>query len=108
MQLCQRVLIGSASNAFFGKILLEIEPSFVQDSIDFDEENWKLWYRWPRATRMYAAKDRMARSIERYLALGEEMRQDASFITRTFIKSQRALDVSDVDIAKVLCMLAFV
>jgi hypothetical protein len=57
---------------------------------------------------MYAAKDRMARSIEHYQALGDETRQDASFITHTFIKNQRALDTSDADVAKVLCMMTFV
>jgi hypothetical protein len=108
LKLCQRVLVESSSNAFYGEVLLEIEPSFVQDYLDFDEENWKFWYKRPRATRMYAAKDRMARSIEHYLALGDETRQDASFITHAFIKNQRALDTSDADIAKVLCMMTFV
>ncbi|KAH7090470.1 cytochrome P450 [Paraphoma chrysanthemicola] len=108
LTLCQRVLIESTLNAFFGKVLLRIEPSLVQDFLDFDEENWKLWYKWPKATKMNAAKDKMAKAIEHYLALGDETREDASFIIKTFIKSQRALDTSDADIAKVLCMLVFV
>jgi hypothetical protein len=108
LRLCQRVLIESTLDAFFGKVLLELEPSLVQDFLDFDEENWKLWYKWPKATKMITAKDRMATAIEHYLALGDETRHDASFIIKTFIKSQRALSTSDTDIAKVLCMLVFV
>lgn len=108
LSLCQRILIESTINAFFGKVLLEVEPSLVQDFLNFDEENWKLWYKWPKATKMYTAKDRMANAIERYMALGDETRKDASFIIKTFIKSQRALNTADADIAKVLCMLVFV
>jgi hypothetical protein len=106
--LCQRVLIESTLNAFFGKVLLETEPNMVQDFLDFDDENWKLWYKWPKASKMYTAKDRMAKAIERYLTLGDKTREDASFIIKTFIKSQQALDTADEDIAKVLCMLVFV
>jgi hypothetical protein len=108
LTLCQRVLVESTLNAFFGKVLLETEPAMVQDFLDFDDENWTLWYKWPKASKMYMAKDRMAKAIERYLTLDDETREDASFIIKTFIKSQRALDTADGDIAKVLCMLVFV
>jgi hypothetical protein len=108
LTLCQRVLIESTINTFFGKVLLETQPFLVQAFLDFDEENWKLWYKWPKATKMNKAKDQMAEAIERYLALDDEKRHDASFIIKTFIISQRALNTSDADIAKVLCMLVFV
>jgi hypothetical protein len=108
LTLCQCVLIESTLIAFFGEILLRIAPSLVTDFLDFDEENWKLWYKWPKATKMNTAKDRMAKAMESYLALGDKSRQDASFIIKTFIKSQRALNTPDEDIAKVLCMLVFV
>jgi hypothetical protein len=108
LTLCQRVLIESTINTFFGKVLLETQPLLVQAFLDFDEENWKLWYKWPKATKMNKAKDQMAEAIENYLALENESRHDASFIVKTFITSQRALHTSDADIAKVLCMLVFV
>ncbi|KAF1996571.1 cytochrome P450 [Amniculicola lignicola CBS 123094] len=108
LELLQRVLVEAALTAFFGAVLLESEPSIVQDFLDFDDENWKLWYKWPNADQMFAAKGRMAKAIERYLGLPNEQRSDASFIIKTFITSQRALDTSDEDLAKILCMLVFV
>ena len=108
LRLTQEVLIDAALRAFFGDTILDLEPDLIQDFLDFDEDNWKLWYKWPNAKDMFAAKSRVSRTLQRYLALPKEKRPGASFIVETMITTQRALGTSDEDLANVLCMVVFV
>ncbi|CAD6446126.1 2e5bed58-8b25-417b-ab5c-118505115baa [Sclerotinia trifoliorum] len=104
----REVLIDAAVRVFFGHKLLDMSPDLITDFVAFDEHNWKLWYKWPNATDMFAAKSRLASAIERWLCLSDEERGECSFIVATMISTQRAIGMSDKDLAKVLCMVVFV
>ncbi|KAL9095448.1 MAG: hypothetical protein Q9165_002319 [Trypethelium subeluteriae] len=104
----QEVLLDAALRAFFGDKILEIEPNLPKYFLEFDDDNWKLWYKWPKADDMHAAKDRVSKTIQRYLALPKSERPGASFIVETFEKTQRALGTSEEDLAKIFCMVVFV
>lgn len=108
MSLCQGVLIDAALRAFLGDRILELEPTLVEDFIEFDCDNWKLWYKWPNSTKMFAAKNRLANSLQRWLALPEADRPGRSFIAEIFEKTQRALETPNEDLANILCLLIFV
>lgn len=104
----QEVLLNAALRVFFGDRLVDLEPDLSRHFLEFDDDNWKLWYKWPNATKMHAAKSKLAKTLQRYLALPKEERPGAAFIVETMEKTQRALGMSEEDIAKILSMVIFV
>lgn len=104
----QGILIDAALRAFFGDALIESEPQIVDDFLAFDDDNWKLWYKWPQADAMFAAKARVSAALKRYITLPRQKREGASFIVDTFIEGQRAIGTPDEDLANILCMVVFV
>lgn len=104
----REILIDVAVRAFFGNKLIDMNPDLIADFVAFDQDNWKLWYKWPNATDMFTAKRRLASAIEGWLALSDELRGECSFIVDTIVRTQRAIGTSDEDLANVLCMIVFV
>lgn len=104
----QEVLLDAALRAFFGDKILALEPDLPDHFLDFDDDNWKLWYKWPNAKKMHEAKSKVIKTLRRYLALPKEERPGAAYIVETMETTQRALGTSEEDIAKILCMVVFV
>lgn len=104
----QEVILDATFRVFFGDKIMELEPNLIRHFLDFDEDNWMLWYNWPNATKMHAAKSKLAETLQRYLAHPKEERPGAAYIVERMETSQRALGLSEEDIAKVLCMVVFV
>ncbi|KAF2014264.1 cytochrome P450 [Aaosphaeria arxii CBS 175.79] len=108
LRLMQDVLMDAALRAFFGDKMMELEPNLIRDFIDFDEDNWKLWYKWPDAKEMFAAKSKLSKSVQRWLNTPEEERPGAAFIVETFEKTQRAMGTPIEDLANILVLIIFV
>lgn len=104
----QEVLLDAALRAFFGDQILVLEPDLPNHFLEFDDDNWKLWYKWPNAKKMHTAKFKVIKTLIRYLALPKEERPGAAYIVETMETTQRALGTSEEDIAKILCMVVFV
>lgn len=104
----QEVILKASFRVFFGDKIMELEPNLIRHFLDFDEDNWMLWYNWPNATKMHAAKFKLTETLQRYLAHPKEEKPGAAYIVERMETSQRALGLSDEDIAKVLCMVVFV
>ena len=104
----QIVLLRASLRAFFGDKILEMEPGLTQDFLDFDEDNWQLWYKWPNAKAMHLAKSKVSQAIQRWLHVPREQRPGMSYIVDTFETSQRAIGTSEEDLANILTMVVFV
>lgn len=104
----REILIDAGVRAFFGHKLIDMNPDLITDFIAFDQDNWKLWYRWPNSEGMIEAKRRLAASIQGWLGLSDEQRGECSFIVQTMVRTQRAIGTSDEDLANILCMVVFV
>ena len=100
----QEVLVDAALRIFFGDKLLELDPNLPRHFLEFDDESWKLVYKWPNATKMHIAKAKMTNVLVRYLALPQEERKGAAYLVEMMEKTQRALDFSEEDIANVFCI----
>ena len=74
------VMMDAGTIALFGTRILEIDPELVQKFLTFDDENWRLWYKWPKASAMHAAKTAMMQTIEDYLSLPRKERGGAAHI----------------------------
>lgn len=95
----QEVLMLAGTDAIFGEKIQEIDPNLIKNFLVFDDENWKLWYKWPRAKRMHTAKAKMTKTVQEYLSLPCEKRPGAAHLLEVIETSQRALGISDHDIA---------
>ena len=104
----QHVLINAGTTAFFGETLLKSDPNLLRSFIDFDDNNWMVWYKWPDATLMRTPKAKVLKTLERYLAMPKEKRPGAAWIITTMEESQRQLGMNDADIAAVVMTLLWV
>ena len=80
----------------------------MQNFLDFDAENWKLWYKWPRAKTMHAAKAKVTKTLRQWLQLPMSERSDAAWLIQTMEATQRAIGMDEQDIATILTMVYFV
>ena len=104
----EEVMMDAGTIGLFGTKILDLDPKLVQKFLTFDDENWKLWYKWPNASAMHAAKTTMIKTIEDYLSLPQEERSDAAHIVDLIQKTTNALGLSKKDIAASLAMLYWV
>jgi hypothetical protein len=107
-KLCQQVFVKAGIRAFFGERILQLSPSFVQDFIDFDDNNWMIFYNWPDAALARNSKSRVLATLEAYLKLPKTDRPGAAWLIEMMEESQRQLGMSEADIAVVLMMLMWV
>ena len=98
---CREVLLESATRAFFGDRLLQIDPNLFHSFFKFDASSWKLNYGYPRALSkdMYAARDTIITALEIYFKLPKSERPGASFLINSFETEMRRLEIDDKDIA---------
>ena len=101
------VMMDAGTSALFGTKIVEIDPELVQKFLTFDNENWKLWYKWPKAGAMHAAKTAMMQTIEEYLSLPQKERGGAAHVVSLIEETTTALGLSKKDIAASLAMLYF-
>lgn len=98
---CREVLLESATRAFFGDELLEIEPDLFRSFFVFDASSWKLNYGYPRilSKEMYAARDNIIDSLETYFKLPETKRRGMSYLIGRFEVEMKHLQIVERDIA---------
>ncbi|KAF2197034.1 cytochrome P450 [Delitschia confertaspora ATCC 74209] len=94
---CGQVLVDSATRAFFGDAIYRVAPDLLADFFLFDNESWKLSYKYPRfaAPDMYKAKAKGEAAFAQYLALPQEQRQDASWIVKAIEQGIMDLGVEE-------------
>ncbi|KAL8671947.1 MAG: hypothetical protein Q9168_003573 [Polycauliona sp. 1 TL-2023] len=104
------VLLESVITAFFGSQLLEIDPQLLQHFSAFDEESWKLTYKYPPAfsKRMYHAKDQLVAAVHTYLQLPKDQRPDGAWLIQKLELETGKLGISTKDLAAMITSLVWV
>lgn len=99
------VLLKAVTEAFFGGRLLELEPQLLQYFAAFDDESWKITYKYPRnvSRDMYRAKDKILEAIEAYLRLPSYQRPDAAWLIRN--SNLKPVKLGSVSIISRPCLL---
>lgn len=97
----REVLVNSATKTFFGKRILEIHPMLSEEFYDYDDQSWKLLYKYPRAFAkdVLSAKAKIVRTVVAYLQLPKEDRSDASWIIQFLEAEQSKIGIDSYDIA---------
>lgn len=110
MKWCGDILIDAAITALFGPRIYQINPNIAQDFFDFNEDAWKLLFRYPRiaARKMYTAKKNLIDAFEIYFRLPKEERKDSAWLVQELEAEQRQIGIEDRDIATMGLMLLWV
>ncbi|KAF2759738.1 cytochrome P450 [Pseudovirgaria hyperparasitica] len=107
LELTREVLIDAVLRAFFGDSLMELNPNVIDDSMQFDKESWKLWYKVAGARSMLQAKQRLLETTQTWLSLPEERREGACDLVKRLIVTERAVHFPEKDIAEMMSIVIF-
>ena len=103
-------MLDSATRAFFGDRILDIDPEFIRDLITFDDDNWMFCFKIPplfstKAKNVYAANSKMVKALTKYFGLTLEKRPGAAWMLQTFETEMRALDIDNQQIASMIALM---
>jgi hypothetical protein len=108
LPLVQRVFLNAGMRTFFGEKLLQIDPDFVAKFIAFDDESWKLWFRWPFSKKIFENKRRVEESLETWLRIPRAERGELGYLVDIIEKTQLAIGTPIDDLAKIMNLLIFI
>ncbi|KAL8998630.1 MAG: hypothetical protein Q9169_002381 [Polycauliona sp. 2 TL-2023] len=106
----RKVLLESVITALFGPQLLQIDPQLLRHFTTFDEESWKLTYKYPHAfsKQMYHAKDQLVAAVHKYLQLPMDQRIDETWLIKKLEMETGRLVISKKDLAATITSLVWV
>lgn len=104
------VLLKAVIRAFFGERLLELEPRLLEYFTAFDDESWKLTYKYPRSVSksMYNAMDNMVAGVEAYLRLPKNERLEGAWLIHKMETETRNAGITVHDLAAMITSLVWV
>lgn len=110
LQWTRDVLLNAVTKAFFGDRLLELEPRLLEYFTAFDDESWKLTYKYPRSVSksMYDAKDKMVAGIEAYLRLPKDERLEGAWLIQKMEVETKKAGIEVHDLAAMITSLVWV
>lgn len=104
------VLLKAVTEAFFGDQLMKLEPQLLDYFTAFDDESWKLTYKYPRqaSKNMYQAKDNMVAAIEKYLRLPKDQRPEQAWLIGKLEAETDNVGIDTHDLAAMITSLLWV
>ncbi|ESZ95414.1 putative cytochrome p450 [Sclerotinia borealis F-4128] len=93
------LFIGLGQEAYFGKVLEEIEPDLIQTFQKFDAAAWQVLYQYPKILSgpMLENKSKMQAAMERYFDLPAGKRDSAAYLILELEKEMLRLGISKSD-----------
>lgn len=110
LQWAREALSKAVTEAFFGSQLLELEPQLLEYFTTFDNESWKLTYKYPRnmSKSMYDAKDKILTAIVAYFRLSKDQRLGGAWLIQKMEAETRRAEISVEDLAAMITSLLWV
>ncbi|KAJ8132162.1 hypothetical protein O1611_g1458 [Lasiodiplodia mahajangana] len=104
---CRYTILSCSSRTFLGPNLEKIAPSFLRDYQEFEEESWKIFYRFPAwlAARSHRAKDSAMSELAKFLSAPETEHTGLEWIFKTMNRELQYLGVPHHDIAGIVMII---
>lgn len=98
------IFANAGQEAYFGKLLREIDPELTWVFLTFDSLTWQVLYQYPRILcgKMLGARNRLIDAMDKYFSRPQSERADVAWFTFTFEDEVRKLDVSNHDLAAMM------
>lgn len=100
-------LVSSATKAFFGVKMQEVDPRFLEYYFGFEEAAWKMFYQYPRflAGDLYGSAESILSTMTKFYDVPQTERPDTAWMFKTIESEMRQLDLPSRDIAIMSFML---
>ena len=100
-------LVSSATKAFFGPQMQEVDPRFLEYYFNFEEAAWKMFYQYPRllARDLYGAAEGILSTMTRYYDGPGSANTELVWTFKTIEAEMRHLGLPSRDIAIMTFML---
>jgi hypothetical protein len=104
---CKYTVSYCSTKTFFGRGLEQVAPDFLKDYQDFEEESWKIFYRFPPflVKSAHGYKDKAIDGLIKYLSTAEDERSELEWLFRTMNSELRYLGVPIRDIAGIVMII---
>ena len=104
MTLCQHTLLKAGVYAFFGTMIDQIDPKFIQNMLIFNEKAWMSFFRVPSmfSLAMSNPKRALIETFQKFASLPETLRHDQSWSVRQILIAQ---EIVGIDLKSRACML---
>ncbi|KAJ0120683.1 cytochrome P450 [Diaporthe amygdali] len=95
------VFIEMGTTAYFGNLLLQIDPSLTRTFMIFESISWQAMYQYPRflCGDMMRAKEKLQNAMAEYFASPKHTRADASWFILKIEEEMDRLNISSADSA---------
>jgi hypothetical protein len=105
----RKILGDWALKSFFGEKLFEVSPSFAPCYTKYEDDSWKIFYRYPRfrTRNLHQAKEKAITELVKYLELPEEQRPELAWIFLTMDKELSYLGLSPEERAGIIMMITW-
>ena len=106
-KMVRHCLVLSATKAFFGPQMQEVDPRFLEYYFNFEEAAWKMFYQYPRflAQDLYGAAEGILSTMTRYYDRPESEKPELVWMFKTIETEMRHLGLPSHDIAIMSFML---
>jgi hypothetical protein len=105
-KVCAQALVNGVVRAYYGDIVLKIQPDFAGRYMDWERTNWKFLMGLPGflSKDMIAAKDDMINFFMEYFTLSSEERGHSNFWVSSVEGLLRDLELTNEEIARVFML----
>lgn len=106
-RLCQHTMLEAGMYSFFGEKIKELDPTFIQTMLAFNENAWMLFYGLPHlfASKVLTPQRKLRETFEKFASLPESARADQSWGVQQLLVAQEAMGV---DLESKACMLLLI
>ena len=106
-RLCQHIMLEAGMYSFFGRMINQLDPNFIQNMLVFNENAWMLFYELPRffASAVMTLQHALRKTFEKFASLPESTRQDQSWGVQQLLVAQEAMGI---DLESKACMLLLI
>jgi hypothetical protein len=101
LEWCSDVFTRAGQQAYFGKLLDEIDPGYTSKFVHWDDISYQLQFQYPRwlSAKMHQGKAQLVDGMLKYIETPQEERKGDAWFVKAMEDELRALNLTTYDIA---------
>ncbi|KAF2675970.1 cytochrome P450 [Lentithecium fluviatile CBS 122367] len=101
---CSDTLVRAGQEAYFGRLLEEIDPKYTWKFLHWDDISYQLQFQYPKwlSSKMHKGKDELVQGMLKYLDTPQEKRSGDAWFVKAIEDELNALNLTIYDISVVM------